>query len=214
MNILFVGDSWTYGDELQDNFTSRYSKIVCDELHSSEVNISNNGISNDDICERTTLYLNNNQNIDYVIVQFTHLRRISIPHDMNKTERRKYRTLTPGSFDKFDRSVMLHYLSKCNENPAWYDLSKYKVILLHNYLNSLNLKHLFLFIKNVDFADQILKDSSINPSIKEVCYSRGLYDICVEHNFRIGQNTHGLEEAHEYYARGIVIPRIKNARLV
>ena len=208
MNILFAGDSWTYGEELKEKEIYRFSRLVCNELNSTEFNISNNGISNDDIFERTTLFLNRNKNINFVVVQLTYLRRISIPNSNESVK--KYRTLAPGSFNTFDKSVMLHYLGKSDKNIAWYDLTKYKLILFHNYLNVLNIDHMFMFIKNSDFSNLVMEDEEICSSLKSKCVTNGIYDICVKENLPIGKGSHALEQGHEYIAEKIILPRIRS----
>jgi hypothetical protein len=209
MNILFAGDSWTFGEELQDKTNTRFSKLVCDALNATEYNISNSGISNDEICLRTTLFLNKKIHIDFTVVQFTYLRRMTIPNENKGMFRRKYITLSPNSLNYFDKQFYRYYVNRSSLNHnAWYDLSKYKMILLHNYLNSMNIKHMFMFTKNIDFADFVTNDLDLPPSLKQVCHLEGLFNVCETNNFPIGVGYHGLEEAHKYYAEQIILPRI------
>ena len=53
MEILFVGCSITWGDELQDRMKDRYSRLVCDALGANETNVAECGTSNDWIARRT-----------------------------------------------------------------------------------------------------------------------------------------------------------------
>ena len=53
MDILFVGCSITWGDELKDRLNTRYSKLICDALGANETNIAECGMSNDWIARRT-----------------------------------------------------------------------------------------------------------------------------------------------------------------
>ena len=208
MKILFVGDSWTFGDELQDRESTRFSKLVCQSLNAEEYNISNCGISNDEIAERTTLFLNKNSDIDYAVIQFTYLKRMTIPNI--NFHPKKYKTITPNSPNQFDAKVFKYYCSQSNMNAvAWYDLTKYKIILLHNYLNSLNINHLFLFITD-EIINEIIKDPDVNESIKSKCYAEGLLDLCSRKNILVGDRYHALEAGHQYYADNIILPRIKN----
>ena len=66
MKIFFNGCSHTYGEELEDPKTQRYSALLeCDD-----VNIARVGNSNDIIVKETIEWLENNT-CDFVIVQFT-----------------------------------------------------------------------------------------------------------------------------------------------
>ena len=70
MNILFVGCSITWGDELKDRLNTRYSKLVCDALGANETNIAECGQSNDWIARRT-LEETRKKKYDRVYVQLT-----------------------------------------------------------------------------------------------------------------------------------------------
>ena len=70
MEFLFVGCSMTWGDELEDRFNSRYSKIVSDALGANETNIAQCGQSNDWIARRT-VEETRKKRYDRVYVQLT-----------------------------------------------------------------------------------------------------------------------------------------------
>ena len=70
MKILFNGCSITWGDELEDNRKSRFSKLVCDELDTDEKNLSMRGASNDYIVRTTIDYCDKNT-VDIAVIQFT-----------------------------------------------------------------------------------------------------------------------------------------------
>ena len=46
MKIYFDGCSFTWGDELEDNYTSRYSRLLCNHFGAEEYNIAKRGGSN------------------------------------------------------------------------------------------------------------------------------------------------------------------------
>ena len=70
MEILFVGCSITWGDELQDRLKDRYSRLVCDALGANETNIAECGGSNDWIARRTAEEVQKKE-YDRVYVQLT-----------------------------------------------------------------------------------------------------------------------------------------------
>ena len=75
MKLLFSGCSITYGDELQNKFKERYSRLVSDHYNFPSANISECGISNDTIVRRT---INRVEKFppDLIIMQFTVHQRI------------------------------------------------------------------------------------------------------------------------------------------
>ena len=46
MKLLFLGCSWTWGDELQNREKERYSSIIGQRLNADVVNLSTPGYSN------------------------------------------------------------------------------------------------------------------------------------------------------------------------
>jgi len=70
MEILFVGCSITWGDELQDRQNDRYSRLICDALGANETNVAECGRSNDWIARRTVEEVQK-KDYDRVYVQLT-----------------------------------------------------------------------------------------------------------------------------------------------
>ena len=75
MNLLFSGCSITYGDELQNKFMERFSKLVSDHFAARHSNLSECGISNDNIVRRTIDRVDKIPP-DLIIMQFTVHQRI------------------------------------------------------------------------------------------------------------------------------------------
>ena len=70
MKLLFLGCSWTWGDELQNREKDRYSSIIGKKLNADVVNLAENGFSNHAIAR---IFLDQNlDQYDYVFVQLTH----------------------------------------------------------------------------------------------------------------------------------------------
>ena len=70
MEFLFVGCSITWGDELKDRFSTRYSKLICKALGATENNTAECGRSNDWIARRT-VEETRKKKYDRVYVQLT-----------------------------------------------------------------------------------------------------------------------------------------------
>ena len=69
MKLLFLGCSWTWGDELQNREKERYSSIIGKRLNADVVNLGENGFSNHAIAR---IFLDQNlDQYDYVFVQLT-----------------------------------------------------------------------------------------------------------------------------------------------
>ena len=70
MKLLFLGCSWTWGDELENREKQRYSSIIGKRLNADVVNLAENGLSNHAIAR---IFLDQNlEQYDYVFVQLTH----------------------------------------------------------------------------------------------------------------------------------------------
>lgn len=84
-NILFCGDSWTYGGEL-DQFNpelyeyrrkNRFSQIVSERLNKTYYNISKGGASNDWITYHAIDWFKQGNTCDIVVIQFSLYYRFS-----------------------------------------------------------------------------------------------------------------------------------------
>ena len=74
MSLFFSGCSITWGDELKNQGSERYSTLVSKHYGCKHVNISQCGISNDCIVRNSINYLQNNKP-DVVVIQFTVINR-------------------------------------------------------------------------------------------------------------------------------------------
>lgn len=77
VDFLFSGCSYTWGDELENYLDDRYSRIVTDHYQKKSVNISECGISNDNIVRRTIDWLENTT-AEVVVIQFTVQQRLEL----------------------------------------------------------------------------------------------------------------------------------------
>jgi hypothetical protein len=83
MKILFSGDSFTWGDELE-NRDERYSRLVCDHFGAEEMNISKCGNSNDRILHDIFLP---GRHADVIVTQWSVPNRFDTTFDGGKTFR-------------------------------------------------------------------------------------------------------------------------------
>jgi len=70
MSLCFSGCSITWGDELKNNHQERYSTLVSKHYDVRHTNISENGISNDNIVRNTIRHLQGTKP-DVVVIQYT-----------------------------------------------------------------------------------------------------------------------------------------------
>lgn len=71
MKIYFDGDSWTWGGELENNISERFSAIISRKLGAEEYNYAQCKGSNDSIIRRLLLE-NNISEYDFAIIQMTY----------------------------------------------------------------------------------------------------------------------------------------------
>jgi len=82
MLMFFSGCSITWGDELKDRLNERFSTLVSKHYKSQHLNMSERGISNDNIVRNTIKYLQKSKP-DIVVIQFTVTSRIEY-YQVNK----------------------------------------------------------------------------------------------------------------------------------
>ena len=97
-SLCFSGCSITWGDELKNRYSERYSTLVSKHYDSRHFNLSQCGISNDSIV-RSTINNIQNTNPDIVVIQFTVHPRIEY-----FTENDTIENWTPQSLNKFRKS--------------------------------------------------------------------------------------------------------------
>ena len=132
MKIFFNGCSHTYGEELEDPKTQRYSALLeCDD-----VNIARVGNSNDIIVKETIEWLENNT-CDFVIVQFTLPTRFS--HYDSKFGWRSYMP----SHATLTQKVPRYYYKWIDSNQLRYMNFWKNVFVMESYLKKRGIPHYF-----------------------------------------------------------------------
>ena len=159
MKILFVGDSFTEGAELEYPGKNRFSKIVSDHYQTPEINISRSGAANDEIFLRLIEYLLENEKPDVCVVQLTDIYRVTIPH------KEGYNNLNPNShFNPTKGKIAELIFRNSAENMlSWYNLTRYKLTLIQSFLHKIGVKPV-ICIKGDHRINQInmfLKDTTL-----------------------------------------------------
>ena len=211
MRFLFSGCSYTFGDELLNPINSRFSKLICDHFKAEEINLAKNAYANDNIVMSAVEFLEKDKNIDFVLIQISGIYRITVPNlDKSKIDRKPYIFLNPLDGRKTSQALIARLLINginTEQNHLWYKLSRYKIVLLDNYLRGLNIPYLFCAMQNE--INYFKDDKELPKSFTDNFISESLFEIARENNFSFGKNGHPLEEAHAFYASDIFIPEIE-----
>jgi hypothetical protein len=210
--IGFSGCSFTFGSEIKDPETKRWSKLTCLALKAEEINLANPGYSNDDIC-RLAFKLSYDKTIDLIVIQITSLIRFStvcgddiisiVANAPANIFHKKHRTVNLiGSLVYGDSKV-----PQVNRE-IWYDFHRWKIVSLHSHLNAMNIKHIFIFMKETD-RPKFIDDVTVPDSFKRLCCPIGIDDLCTNNNYAIGDKGHPLEVAQFMIMKQLVLPKIK-----
>ena len=144
MNIGFSGCSFTFGDEMNDPIKDRYSAVIARELNINEYNVSKNGNSIDRICKG--MYdLTKTVKLDFAVIQITAFSRISYAYEneiLNVSLHQKH-----FQSDQV-RNFYLYLFSANTDYKTWYDLQKWKIFAIHEYMNSLK-NHSYYMLRYV-----------------------------------------------------------------
>lgn len=215
MNILFGGCSYTYGDELDESTREkeRYSHIVCKHFGANEINVAEVGMSIPKTIYSMHNQIKNNPNIDLCVVQITFTNRLALPLF--------HKIMNVNTFvNKFDKRVHSHINEKQYKNLLGKMISStnnYKIG--QNYLD-IHCPHLKLFedscklrnVKTLYFCAERKGDQ--RSKILKSCPNLDILDEffmnhALENSFPIGRYNHPLKEAHESFAKNILIPEIE-----
>jgi hypothetical protein len=204
MRIVFAGCSITKGAELTD-FSMSYASLISKLLNANEINISQSGVSNEIIC-KTIFEFFSRSNAEFAVIQVTSILRFTFVYND------EYTSIVPGlQFYKPDpliQSLKKHVYSSNTDNSRWYRLSRWKLLCIHHYLNSLGVKHIFTF-KDEEDLNMFIEDDLVPEGFKERCCNRGLIDYCKAEKLELGPKGHPLENAHKQIAKQIILPKMK-----
>jgi hypothetical protein len=205
MNIGFAGCSFTYGSELEIPEETRWSKIVCQQLKANEFNFGKAGSSNDEICKRVFEQTNNTK-FDFFVVQVTSNIRFSLVLHKKIISISPKQKHSNGLYDLISKISFSEY----NEfdDGIWHELVRWKLVCLHYHLKSLNVKHMFVFMSDAERV-RMRNDQLVPSSFKLLCSNISLFEYSIHSGFPLGPNKHPLELGHQYIAKDIILPKMK-----
>ena len=144
--ILTVGDSFTYGEELDDRNLA-WPLLLANQLQAAVTNLGQPSASNDNILRKTVEFLINpiNDTPDLVIVAWTNLGRSEWADEVGTYD------IWPGYGGNMFiqngalwRQELLTYINKYHDTVYFYKKLLQQVILLQNYLQNKNIKYVML----------------------------------------------------------------------
>ena len=169
MKILFSGDSFTYGDELENHERDRYSKLVSDHFHAEEINLATNGASNDKIVRNVFEHLSL-WDVDAIVIQFSVLSRfdvynhndpaVLIKNAIDPLNNEGWVSIAPsniggefGHVDHFRKSRAIPYYKHIQDNIT--DQQRYfqQILLLQMYLKQKNIPYVMLHLESFEYKD-------------------------------------------------------------
>jgi hypothetical protein len=202
MNIGFSGCSYTAGAELIDPIKERYSAIVCDRFQATEHNVAGNNYSNEMVCKKTW-DLTNTVSLDFMIIQISSFLRFSFVYDD------KLVTINPYRKQKYDYDFVSKIVySKQSSYDKWYELTRWKILMLHEYLLSRSINHMFLFMLDID-AKSFEKDVFVPQTIKQRAVFDSMMGITESKDLGFFKGKHPSAIAHKYIAEEVVIPKMR-----
>ena len=145
-HILAVGDSFTYGEELEDRDLA-WPTVLAEQLQATVINLGQPSASNDNILRKTFEFLINplNDVPDLVVVAWTNLGRSEWADELGIYD------IWPGyNGNMFTRNgatwrhELLTYINKYHDTVYFYKKFLQQVILLQNFLQNKNIKYVML----------------------------------------------------------------------
>jgi len=206
-NILTVGDSFTYGEELSDinNAWPYQLGILCN----AEVkNLGTPAASNDKIIRLTLDYLFNYNQIDLVVIAWTSPGRFEFVDEVG------YYDIWPGYSGNFFigkeshwRNEILNYINKYHNSKALHLKYFQQVILLQSYFEHRNIKYIMMDVVSNDYYKK--RDFfAIKKYIQQINIANflgfrdsGMVDWAK--NCKLGPLGHFLEDGHNIVANKI-----------
>jgi hypothetical protein len=201
MNIGFAGCSYTAGAELAKPNEERYSAIVCNSLMAHEINIAENNLSNEVICKRTWETVNL-VDVDFMVVQISSFLRFSFPYD------NKIVSINPYRRQKYDYDLVGKIVySKESDYRYWYELTRWKTVSLHHYLNVKHINHMFVFMLEDD-VKMFFEDDTIEQSFIKQCERTSLMGFVEKNGYGFFKGKHPSELGHYHIAHDLILPEI------
>lgn len=203
-NILTVGDSFTYGEELVDR-NNAYPNLLGDRIGASVTNMAKPGSGNKRMVRYVMEYIAARNPVDLVTVGWSSAGRMEFADEDG------FFDVWPGySGPMFKRdgqvwrAQLLEYLNRHHNTEYLYKQYLLDVILLQHYLKSQGIKYLMLntvineFYHNQHHADQTDLIAQIDLTDYVGWPSTGMCEWT--YGTPVGANGHFLEQGHQIVA--------------
>lgn len=206
--LLTVGDSFTYGDELADIYQAWPYKLA-DLLDYEVHNLGLSGCSNDSIIRRTLEELVINQ-YDLVVVGWTFPGRIEwkdqigLPYNIWPGHRQSHPVSTQ---DHPWRQTLIDFISQYHSAEYLYQRYLQQVILLQSYCQTLGTKLLMIDVPQTNYYRSVGReqhDKMENQIDKTKFVGWGQFGMIeLTRNYPKGRGGHPLEQGHLEIAKTI-----------
>lgn len=196
MKLLTVGDSFTYGDELEN--VSRAWPFQLGQLLNYEV--TNLGLSSGSNTQMLRKVIENYKNYDLVIIAWTHFARVEFS-DFHGTF-----DIWPGCFNKlFDnklqyRQTLIEYITKHHDDIYLYKQYLINIILLQNFLKHNDKKYIMI---DAFGNNQVrLLNSNLTDLVDPTYYLGWPTESMMDWTYGVskGPKGHFLEDGHKIVA--------------
>lgn len=206
-NVLAVGDSFTYGDELQ-NLHDAWPYKLGDKLNASMVNLAQPAASNDAIIRRTIEYLVKTSDVDLVIIGWSSVGRSEFADEVG------YYNVWPGYQGNLFvrdganwRKELVEYINRYHNPATLHRKFVQQVLMLQAFLEVRNIKYLMMntgqneYYKKVFFDGEEHHNNQVN---KQTFIDYGEAGM-LEWTYGSAQGPYGhfLEDGHKIVAEKI-----------
>jgi lysophospholipase L1-like esterase len=207
MKLLAVGDSFTYGEEL-NNLNNAWPFLLGNKLDYEITNLAKPGAGNTKILRNT---IENADRYDIIVVSWSHFARIELADEHGIYD------IWPGNHgnlfkDKLSfRKDILNYINRHHDDVYLYSQQLINIILLQNYLKQNNKKYIMLdsFIECYNPESSREKMRLLMPQlvnqINSTYYLGWPNETMMEWTYGCskGPGGHFLEQGHELVANKI-----------
>lgn len=206
-NIISIGDSFTYGEEL-NNLYQAWPYLVGKAINADVVNLAQPAASNDKILRITLDYLARNNNVDLVLIGWSSPGRIEFSDELG------YFDIWPGYSGKMFsrdnlgwRTDLLEYVNKYHNSSSFHVKFLQQTILLQKYLHSMNIKYIMVNVLENEYYKKI-KFDGIQDYYKQIDQQKFLdfgTSGMIEwtEGCKKGPNGHFLDDGHAIVAKKI-----------
>jgi hypothetical protein len=206
MKLLTLGDSFTYGEELEDQRTA-WPQLVADTVGYELINLGQPANSNPGMCRQLIEYFANNNRPDLIIVAWSSPGRIEFSDESGNF------SIWPGYSGRLFqahqpwRDELLNYIDRYHNDEYLYVKYLQDIVFVQNFLKSQNIRYLMLttvaneYYRN-NFGSQYQHYEKLINTDQFIGWpDRGMSEWTVP--CKRGPNGHFLEEGHQQVAEKI-----------